>query len=33
MHTSHPAMKRLLTSKEVNATRMQDEFFDWRKQG
>lgn len=31
MHTSHPAMKRLLT-REVGATRMTDEFFDWRKQ-
>ena len=31
MHTSHPAMKRMLM--QVGADRMTDEFFDWRKEG
>lgn len=33
MHTSHPAMKRMLTGSGVGAVRMTDEFFDWRKAG
>jgi hypothetical protein len=32
MHTSHPAMKRMLASKEIGAVRMSDEFFDWRRE-
>lgn len=30
MHTSHPAMKRML-ARGVGAMRMQDEFYDWRR--